>query len=172
MKRILAVSILLGMAGPALAECPIGSIERALNAPLEGLKKTERSVSDVQSTEGGVWRIYKKKDGTLQSIVRIDGGESGMSERRLSVLDPKAYGIAVTRVEYLRHAFIEEGGPNGTARRVTEYFYFCGGKLHLPPADFATQDLDAYAKAGTEAQKAMLRDKDIAADVKLLAKPD
>ena len=93
-----------------------------------------------------------------------------MSERRLSVVSPRAYGIAVTRVDYLRHAFIDEAGPNGTARRTTEYFYYCDGKLYVPPVEYATLDGAEYAKAGADAQKAMLGDKDVADVTKSLAR--
>lgn len=164
MKIILAATLLLAAASTAAAagECPVAEIESALSAPLAGMKMTEREVTDIQSTEGGVWRIYAAADGKIHSIVRLDGGESGMGERRLSIVGADAYGISVTRVDYLRHAFIDEGGPNGTAKRTTEYFYVCGGKLHLPPADYATPDLGAYAKSGQEAIDMMVRDKDIA----------
>jgi hypothetical protein len=153
---------LMSFSAAALADCPTNAIEKALTAPLEGQKKIEREVSDIQSTEGGVWRIYRKKDGTLQSIVRLDGGESGMSERRLSVVSPKAFGISVTRVDYLRHAFIDQAGPNGTAKRTTDYYYFCDGKLVVPPMEYATVDTAAFAKSGEEARKAMVLDKDVA----------
>lgn len=161
MRRFVIAALLLAGATAAQAECPVGRIEKALSASLDGMKKIERPVSDIQSTEGGVWRIYRGKDGRLTSLVRIDGGESGMSERRLSIVSPEAYGITVTRLDYLRHAFIEEAGPNGTAKRTTEYFYYCDGKLHVPPAQYATMD-GAYAKAGEEAQKAMLTNMDVA----------
>lgn len=162
MKTLLTMFFLCGASGIALAGCPVDRIEKALGAQLDGLKKVERAVTDVQSTEGGVWRIYRRKDGSLNTLLRIDGGESGMNERRLSVVSPDAYGIAATRVDYLRHAFLEEGGPNGTAKRTTEYFYFCNGKLHLPPEQFATMG-EGYATAGAAAQKAMLEDKDVMA---------
>ncbi len=140
MRLMLASALLLGAAATATAgECPVGGIETALTAPLDGLKMTEREVTDIQSTEGGVWRIHSATDGTAHSIIRLDGGESGSGEHRLSIVDRQTYGIAVTRVDYLRHAFIEDAGPNGTAKRTTEFFYFCGGKLYTPPAEVATK---------------------------------
>lgn len=156
-------------AAPA-GECPVAEIEAALSVPLDGMKMSEREMTDIQSTEGGVWRVYQEPGGRLHSIMRIDGGESGMGERRLSIVNDGAFGITVTRVDYLRHAFIEEGGPNGTAKRTTEYFYFCGGKLHLPPADYATPDLAAYSAAGQGAMDTMVRDKDVADLTKGLAR--
>ena len=167
MKTLFTMITMTACCGTAFADCPVSTIEKALGASLDGLKKVERQVTDIQSTEGGVWRIYRKKDGKLATLVRIDAGESGMGERRLSVVSPDAYGITVTRVDYLRHAFIDEAGPNGTAKRTTEYFYYCGGKLHVPPEQYATLGGD-YAKSGTEAQKAMLDDKDVAELTKAL----
>lgn len=143
-------------------ECDTSGIERALAVPVDGLKMLEREVKDIQSTEGGVWRIYKAADGQVRSIVRLDGGESGMSERRLAIVSPGAYGITVTRIDYLRHAFIDNGGPNGTAKRTTEYFYFCSGKLVVPLVEYATMDVAEYAKAGEDARQAMVQAADIA----------
>jgi hypothetical protein len=154
--------VFMALSAPALADCPVDRIETALGSSVDGLKKLEREVTDVQSTEGGIWNIYREADGRVHSVVRIDGGESGMSERRLSVVNRKTYGIAVTRVDYLRHAFVEDAGPNGTARRTTDYYYFCDGRLLLPPEGYFMGDLEAYKAAGAEAQKAMVLDKDVA----------
>lgn len=168
MKSLFTMLLMFCACGTALAGCPVGTIEKALGTPLDGLDKVEREVTDVQSTEGGAWRIFRNENGQLVALLRIDGGESGMSERRLSVVSPDAYGITVTRVDYLQHAFIDNGGPNGTAKRTTEYFYYCGGKLYVPPAEFATLDGAAYAKAGAAAQEAMIGDKDVADVTKAL----
>lgn len=171
MRVLLAAALLAAATATAQAgDCPVSAIEKALAAPLDTLKKTQREVSDIQSTEGGLWQIYRRKDGKLHSIVRIDGGESGMGERRLSIVDAKTYGIAVTRVDYLRHAFIDEGGPNGTAKRTTEYYYFCAGKLLVPPEQYATVAIAGYAAAGAEARKMMVEDKDVADVTKALAR--
>ena len=167
---IAAAALLVTSLAAGAAECPLGDIEKALSSSLDGLKKLERDVTDVQSTEGGVWQIYRENDGRVHSIIRIDGGESGMGERRLSTLSRKAYGIAVTRVDYMRHAFLEDQGPNATAARKTDYYYFCDGKLYLPPAEAAMFDIDAYAASGREAQKMMVFDKDIADFAKGLAR--
>ena len=163
MRIAFAAGLLFASAAAASAEdCPVSRIEEALTAPLGQMKMTERSVTDIQSTEGGIWRIYAGPEGKVHTILRLDGGESGSSERRLSILDGEAYGITVTRIDYLRHAFIDEAGPNGTAKRTTEFFYICGGKVYLPPAQFATPDLEAYAAAGQAAIRMMVQDKDVA----------
>ena len=95
MRLTFAGTLLLATAAAASAgECPTAKIEAALTAPLGKLKMTEREVSDIQSTEGGIWRIYSVANGTAQTVLRLDGGETGMSERRLSVVDRNAYGIS------------------------------------------------------------------------------
>lgn len=163
MRLSLAAALLFGAFTPAVADCPVADIERALHSRLDNLKMTERQVSDIQSTEGGVWRVYERQDNVLDTLIRIDGGESGMGETRLSIVTDSAYGITRTRVDYLRHAFIDDAGPNGTARRTTEYFYFCGGKLYLPPDMYATLDNGDYAKSGESWRNVMLLDKDVVA---------
>lgn len=171
MKLPLSLAVLLATTiAASAAECPLGEIEKALSSSLDGLKKLEREVTDVQSTEGGLWEIYREKDGRVHSIIRIDGGESGMGERRLSTVSRKAYGIAVTRVDYMRHAFLEDKGPNATASRKTDYYYYCDGKLYLPPADAAMFDIEAYKANGNDARKLMVLDKDVADFTKGLAR--
>jgi hypothetical protein len=161
MKHLTCLLATIAFAGPALADCDVDGIATALDAPLATLKPVEREVTDVQSTEGGVWRIYRERDGRLNSIVRIDGGESGMQETRLSVVNRKAYGIAATRVDYLHHAFIE-GGPNGTAKRTTSYYNFCNGKVYVPSGDGVSVDAEQYPRDGMAARTLMLDDKDVA----------
>jgi hypothetical protein len=172
MRTVIAATFLLLAASPAGAECRIFDIETALASSLDGLKKLERDVSEFQSTEGGVWEIYREADGRVHTIIRIDAGESGRLERRLSVVNRKTYGIAVTRIDYLRHAFAEEAGPNGTAARKTDYYYYCDGALYVPPEGFAMLDIAAYSKAGKEAAAALVKDKDVADFTKGLAKSE
>lgn len=171
MKSLLPLAcLLLATTSVHAADCPLDKIETALAAPLDGLKRLDRDVTDVQSTEGGQWQIYREPDGRVSTIIRIDGGESGMAERRLGIVNRKNYGIAVTRVDYMRHAFAEDAGPNAIAKRSTDYYYYCDGKLYLPPESYAMVDLVTYKASGLQAQAAMVRDKDIADFTKGLAK--
>ena len=158
----LAVLALCLSSTAALAGCDLDAIAKALNAPLTAMQPKEIEVSDVQSTEGGAWQIYREKDGRLYTIVRTDYGESGRNEARLSVVNRAAYGIAATRVDYLRHAFVEEG-PFGIARSTTDFYYFCDGKPYVPPETAAVVDLVEYPKKALELRQQMLDDKDIAA---------
>jgi hypothetical protein len=145
----------------AFAECDLDAISTALDASLAAMEPKEIEVSDVQSTEGGLWEVYREKDGRLNSIIRIDGGESGRQDTRLSVVNRSTYGIATTRTDYIRHAFIEEG-PFGIARKTTDYFYFCDGQLHMPGETGGTVDRVGYPKRGNELRAMMLDDKDVA----------
>jgi hypothetical protein len=157
------IAIALAMCGPALAaECPLPQMDKALAAPLDKMKPLERQASDVQSTEGGVWAIYREKDGRVNTITRGDFGESGRNEMRLSIVDRSTYGIAKTRIDYIRHAFLEDQGPFAFHKVTTEYFFYCDGKLYLPGVTGATMDLDQYKKDGDEAQAAFFSSKDIA----------
>jgi hypothetical protein len=163
MIRLLMTALLIGLCGPALAaECPLAEIEKALAAPLDAMKPLERDASDMQSTEGGVWAIYREKDGRVNTITRGDFGESGRNEYRLSVVNRETYGIAAKRIDYIRHAFLEDQGPFAFHKVTTEYFFFCGGKLYLPGETGATMDLAQYKKDGAGMQAIFLSSKDIA----------
>lgn len=159
MKFALAALCLSSSA--ALADCDLDAISRALDGKLDSMTPKEIEVSNVQSTEGGVWQIFREKDGRLNTIIRIDAGESGRQETRLSVVNRAAYGIAATRIDYLRHAFVEDG-PFGIARRTTTYYYYCDGKPHVPQGDGAMVDREQYPKDAMDQRALMLDDKDVA----------
>jgi hypothetical protein len=168
-KPLLLTLSLLALADPAQAECDIASSSNALAASLDSMKPYEREATVSQSTEGGAWQIYREKDGRLNTIVRVDGGESGMGETRLSVVNRQTYGIASTRVDYLRHAFIEEG-PFGDYKRTTTYYYFCGGQVYVPPESASMVEAESYRKEAAELKAEMLDDKDVAEFTKGLAR--
>ena len=165
-----AIAAILGAALPVRAECPLDKIDAALASSTQGLKTLERDVSDVQSTEGGVWQIYREKDGRVHSIIRIDAGEMGRNDTRLSMVNRNIYGISSTRIDYLRHAFIEDAGPNAEARRTTTNYYFCDGKQYLPPDGMSLLDGETYKADGLDLQKMMVLHKDVADFTKGLAK--
>lgn len=162
MKAHLSVMLLLASITPAYSACDVDAISRALDAPLAALKPLEIPVTEVASTEGGIWSIYREADGRLNTVARADYGESGRRELRLSVVNRSTYGIADTRVDYLRHAFLEDAGPNGTARRTTTYYYYCDGKALVPPAEASMVDGATYPKEAAAALKLMRDDPDIA----------
>jgi hypothetical protein len=161
MNRLLFLLAFLSMVSfVSAAECPLPSIEKALDASLEKMKPLERDVTDIQSTEGGRWSIYREKDGRVNTIIRADYGESGRGELRLSIVNRTTYGIAKTRIDYIRHAFLE--GPFAVVKRTTEYFFYCDGNVYLPSSESATVDLDQYKKDAGDAQAAFLSAKDVA----------
>jgi len=163
MIRLAILALLVGLCGPALAaECPLGEIEKALAAPLDSMKPLERDASDIQSTDGGVWAIYREKDGRVNTITRGDFGESGRNEMRLSIVNRNTYGIARKRIDYIRHAFLEDQGPFAFHKVTTEYFFYCDGKLYLPGETGATMDLAQYKKDGDELLASILSSKDVA----------
>jgi hypothetical protein len=170
MLRILlaGTAMFLSISAACAADCPLPDIEKLLNAPLDGMKPIEKDVSEVQSTEGGLWQIYKDDKDRVHSIVRNDFGESGRGDIRLSILDSKTYGISRTRYGYIRHAFLE--GPFAIAQRNTDYYFFCGGKVYLPSPETAMIDMEQYPKDAAEVQKATVGSPDVAEYTKGLAK--
>ena len=163
MIRLIIFVIALAISGPALAAgCPLSEIEKALAAPLDKMKPLERDVTDIQSTEGGRWQIYREKDGRVNTIIRGDYGESGRGEMRLSIVNRNTYGIAKTRIDYIRHAFLEDQGPFAFHKVTTEYFFYCDGRLYLPTDVSATMDIDQYKKDGADVLASFLSAKDVA----------
>ena len=158
MRRMTILALLLS-ATAAHAECPLDRIEAVLAASLDLMKPLERDASDAQSTEGGLWKLYREKDGRVHTIIRIDGGESGRNDTRLSIVDRQTYGIASTRTDYIRHAFLE--GPFATARVTTDYYFFCEGKVYLPDPSASMVDMEKYPKDAEEVRARMIEDKDV-----------
>ncbi len=159
MKRMTIAAVLLS-ASAAHAECPLDRIEAALASPLDTMKPLEREASEAQSTEGGTWKIYRETDGRVHTIIRIDGGESGRNDTRLSVVDRQTYGIASTRTDYIRHAFLE--GPFAYARVTSDYYFFCEGKVYLPDPSASMVDMETYPKDAETVRTRMIEDKDVA----------
>ncbi len=161
MMRGAALSLLISVSAPMAIACDLGSITARLEEPLEIFSKIERDVSDVQSTEGGVWQIYREKDGRIHSIIRIDGGESGRNETRFSAVSRKDYGIAVTRLDYIRHAFVDTDTPFAVTRKTTNYYFFCDGKLYQPKPDSSMLP-ESYGRDGNAARAVFLEAREIA----------
>jgi hypothetical protein len=157
MKLKLAAVWLVAGTASSNAACNVDGISSALEASLTAMKPVEIALSEPASTEGGVWNIYREGDGRLNTITRSDFGESGRRELRLSIVNRNTYGVADTRIDYLRHAFLEDAGPNGTARRSTVYYYVCDGKLYMPAAEAAMMDMEDYPKEAATAL-AQIRD--------------
>ncbi|MFN0192545.1 MAG: hypothetical protein ACKVP5_11320 [Aestuariivirga sp.] len=165
----LLIALLSLSRGTLAAECDLAAISEALDAPLVAMKATEVEVAEVQSTEGGVWEIYREKDGRLNTVIRIDAGEMGRSDTRLSVVDRAAWGISSTISEYNRHAFAEGGGPLAVVKKITVYYFFCGGKLHTPPPEWSTTG-DEYAAAAGGAKDTFFKAPEIAEFIKGLVR--
>jgi hypothetical protein len=161
MKQLSWFAVLLLLAGQtAAAECDLEAITRQLEQPLEGLRKLERDVSEMQSTEGGLWQVFREKDGRVHSIIRGDYGESGRNELRFSAVNRGTYGIAATRFDYIRHAFVDTETPFAIVKKTTEIYFFCDGKLYLPKPQSSTVGVE-YEKQAIDARTAVLGAKDV-----------
>jgi hypothetical protein len=170
LRQFLLICLLAVSPSAVLAtECDLDAISKALDAPLDGMKPYEREVAVSQSTEGGVWQVFHEKDGRLNSVIRIDAGESGRNDTRLSIVNRKAWGIASTRIDYNRHAFAEGGGPFAIVRKTTTHYFFCDGKLYTPPPEWSTTG-DDYAAAARETKDSFFKAEEIEDFVKGLTR--
>jgi len=136
------------MSTSALA-CDGGPLFELMDAPLPLQAGETFDVAEVQSTEGGEWKVYFAPDGkTVQNLERHDYGEGGRWAARLIVSSPDAYAIRNTTYGY--------SAPNNvsgatTIREETDIFIFCAGKLHLPEEEFGLDP--EYRKKAAEALK-------------------
>ncbi|MBC8036970.1 MAG: hypothetical protein H7X89_07120 [Rhizobiales bacterium] len=156
----------------AHAECPLYKISQALVAPIGGMTAINRDVTNIQSTEGGEWRIFRYENGRLNTILLKIYGETGNWEMRLSLINNATYGIASTHNSYNHH--IAGKDPFAIVRQSTEYYFYCDGKLYLPDRndEMANSMIDwqTYSKDGEEAKTMMLNDTDVADFIKDLVK--
>lgn len=165
MKHVLSIAAaVLLLTRPALAsDCPIPDLEMAGEASLNAMKPLEIEAAEQRSVEGGTWQIYREKDGRVHTIVRIDGGESGRVETRLSVLNRHAFTIGERNITYNRNYAHE--GPFFFASEERKNYYFCDGKL--VGTETGGED---YEKAGRELRDLFLNAKEIAGFTKGLAR--
>lgn len=129
MKRFALLLILCSSS--AFAECNPWKIEQALSNQLENIQPKDIPATNVASTDGGLWRIFREPDGRLNTIIRYEFGESYRREIRLSVINRSTYGIAVSNIRYLYEYPYFDAESNGVSIRNISYFYYCDGKPFL-----------------------------------------
>ena len=124
----LAVIGLLVCGHPAAA-CPLDRLTRIASEPLKGLHRTDQALSEVISTEGRRWQIYRRRNGTLHSIIRLDLGETGRAELRASFATPDEFVIVATTVRYKFP--LPNTKPGISSTESTRYF-FCRDLVYIP----------------------------------------
>lgn len=154
MKRTLIAILVFSATSPAIA-CSPALFER-LDVPLREEADSSRDVAEIQSTEGGEWKIWQGADGATEEIARIDYGEMGRSEARLLVEGPNAYAITRTLYRYSVPIYVE---GSMTVRVETDIYMFCDGELLEPSEDFGS---DPEYAASAEAARAVFRAEEIA----------
>ncbi len=71
MKYLAATLLIMLGTVPAQADCAIDKISAALGSSLESMKPLIREVTDVRSTDGGEWNIYREND-DQDYILKLD----------------------------------------------------------------------------------------------------
>ena len=162
MRRLIGAAFLALISVPAAADCPkLRDIEERLAVPLPDRESEAIPVNDMQSSEGGEWRIYRDKKRKLTGIVRADLGEAGRAELRLAFLDRRNYAIRKTMFRYNGHFAM--GLPVAVVREESDIFYFCSGRLYTLSEEQAMVGTDpAYVKAAEEAREAIWKAPEIA----------
>lgn len=145
MTRAFIILLVLSCATPALACNP--DLFARLDLPLREAADVALDVSEVQSTEGGEWKLWQGSDGSTDEVARIDYGEMGRLVTRLFMDGATDYGITQTRYTYSVPIYVEN---SITTRIETDIFLFCDGKLLLPAEDFGV-DPD-YAQRADDAR--------------------
>jgi hypothetical protein len=156
MLRALAVQALLSIAAAApLLACPIEKIAHATREPLDRFKKIEVEARKWRSLEGGHWLIYLRQDGVPHSIVRIDYGETGQWQVRVSFVDKQTFGIVVTTLRY--DAPIDPSRQARVVESVSTEAFFCDKSNLVYVQANPHDELSALAAIReAKAQKAML----------------
>lgn len=154
MIRTLAAFLLAASTSPALA-CNPALLER-LDQPIEEQADETREVAEIQSAEGGEWKIWTTAAGGTAEVARIDYGEMGRSQTRLLIESEDAFAITRTLYRYSVPIFAE---GSMTVRVETDIYMVCDGKLLAPGEDFGVDP--SYAEAA-DAARAVFRAEEIA----------
>ncbi|SMQ71988.1 hypothetical protein SAMN06295905_1974 [Devosia lucknowensis] len=145
MTRTLIILFAATCTTPALA-CNPGLFER-VDQPVRDTADISFDVAEIQSTEGGEWKVWRDADGDTNEVARIDYGEMGRLETRMVVESTDAYAVLATRYGYAAPIYVEGAM---TVRVETDIYMFCDGELLTPPEDFGLNE--DYAKAAERAR--------------------
>src|SRR5262245_6605458 len=80
--------------------CPLSQLTQRLAETPKNLKTVEVPVAEVQSTEGGVWKVRLSPSGKVHSVQRIDYGETGLGETTLVPMDRQNVAIRDVMITY------------------------------------------------------------------------
>lgn len=97
---VTAVAVLTLVLASTATSCPLDRLRQIVKEPLTGYEVREVAAAERRSTEGGVWRLYFHSNGQLHSVVRIDFGETGQWNARISFIDARNFGIVDRVLRY------------------------------------------------------------------------
>jgi hypothetical protein len=162
--RAASAFLLAAVLSQPAAACPGTRLPSLIAASSLGKLAAEFDVSEMQSAEGGSWRVFLgTKSGKPVNIVRTDFGETGRLETRMVIASPDAYAVIQTRYRYSSTI----GDPDmKTSVSERDEWMFCGGRLQAPKA-VPSADLAGFELAA-EAARTVFKAAEIGAYVKEL----
>jgi hypothetical protein len=123
-----ALAIILALGGPTAA-CPLARLARLADEPVTSLQHKEVPLTQWASLEGGTWDVYRRRSGTLHSIIRTDFQETGRHKVRASFLTGDDFVIVSTKERY---KFPLPVVPVEIASTISTRYFFCKGVVYLP----------------------------------------
>ena len=147
-------SILSGL--PAAA-CPLDALANLASEPRRDLRQEEVPVPHRQSTEGGIWHVYRRADGTGHSIVRTDYSETGRLEQSASFLTRENFTVIERYFEYRQPLWHDATGE--VSRVSSIQYFFCGGVPYLP-LSMSVEPLGTEAQAEADELRSVFLDAD------------
>lgn len=130
LRYCVSLASMAAMTVGSVEACPIEELVQINKEPLRAESRVEVSVTRQQSTEGGQWQIYFRANGTLHSIIRLDLGETGQKELRVSFLDRRNFVVVSTTRYY--DAPIEPLKDVKIESEITKLYFFCDEMVYLP----------------------------------------
>ncbi|WP_125461742.1 MULTISPECIES: hypothetical protein [Rhodomicrobium] len=104
--------------------CPVGQLAALSKETLGELRKEELPAGDNDSTEGGQWQIFIRDDASLHSIIRLDFGETGQRQIRLSRLNRREFAITLNNLRYDIPLNANDRVDTDTANKISKVYFF------------------------------------------------
>lgn len=143
---LLALSLASIFTPSHAADCPLLKLAQLLVKMPKGLKAVEVPLEQIQSTEGGFWKVFVTSSGRTHSIERTDFGETGRWHTSLVLLNRQNVAIRNVMIRYREP--IGSGRPVKIATRTATDYFVCGDTVYAPARASAPESAaEAMAEA-------------------------
>lgn len=129
-----ALGLLIVLTEQSAAACPVASLTAKLDQSLRKLTVRQVDVSERQSTEGGVWRIFLTRAGKVRLLQRSDYGETGQWQASLALTDRNNFVIRAVDTKY-REPINAERTTIISSKTSREYVFRDDGSYVPAPLD-------------------------------------